>query len=297
MVHGAAGRELCLDDRGRLGPLLDTVDSLLAEYCFANLYLFRKVHHYRVVDGPSPLLAGVGYDGEGFLLPLAGPASFPAALPLLGSDTCLFPVDEGWLGAFPAGAFSHEARSADADYLYPVERLATLAGRKLHGKRNLLKQFLEAHVPVFRAFSAADLPAARDILDGWLTDVGQTAEATDHAACAEAILLHGELGLEGLFFAVDGQPGGFLLGERRRDSYCLHFAKGLRRFKGLYQFMYATLARGLPAGCRYVNFEQDLGKPALQIAKASYLPERLLPKFRVRPSGAPDPSRDFTCAL
>jgi hypothetical protein len=62
----------------------------------------------------------------------------------------------------------------------------------------------------------------------------------------------------------------------------LHFAKGNRKFKGVYQYMFNQFARILPGKYQYMNFEQDLGKLALRIAKSSYHPDQILEKYRLR---------------
>jgi uncharacterized protein len=48
--------------------------------------------------------------------------------------------------------------------------------------------------------------------------------------------------------------------------------------------MYNHFAKILPKQYAFLNFEQDLGKLALRIAKSSYDPDRILKKYRVRPT-------------
>jgi uncharacterized protein len=82
---------------------------------------------------------------------------------------------------------------------------------------------------------------------------------------------------------VNEDPAGFIMGEELNHSmFAFHFAKGKRKYKGMYQFMYNHFAKMLPKKYEVLNFEQDLGKLALKIAKASYNPERMLKKYRVR---------------
>ena len=64
-------------------------------------------------------------------------------------------------------------------------------------------------------------------------------------------------------------------------TFSLHFAKGKRKFKGMYQYMYNHFAKILSGQYQYLNFEQDLGKLALRIAKSSYDPNQVLKKYRL----------------
>ncbi len=74
-----------------------------------------------------------------------------------------------------------------------------------------------------------------------------------------------------------------MLGEEVNDeTYVLHFAKALTKFKGIYQFMFNNFAKVLPPKYRYLNLEQDLDKENLRVFKSSYIPDRMLRKARVR---------------
>lgn len=71
------GKPLALAQRATLAPLLagrwrdrDAVQATLADPWFANLYLFRKAHDWRWLDGDWPCIGGHAYDGTRLLLPL-----------------------------------------------------------------------------------------------------------------------------------------------------------------------------------------------------------------------------------
>ena len=65
------------------------------------------------------------------------------------------------------------------------------------------------------------------------------------------------------------------------DCFAVHFFKGLKQFKGIYQAMYQNLALTLPSSVQWINLEQDLGSAGLRQSKQSYLPDSLLIKWRV----------------
>jgi hypothetical protein len=202
---------------------------------------------------------------------------------LLREVDFLFPVPEEWLGAFDPGDFEISFHDGDADYLYTVEKMSTLAGRKLHKKRNLLKQFTESYRHEARPLTGDRMADARAILDDWLRESGGDASGTDYGPCREALDRYEELVLCGGIVYADGEPAGFALGEEVNDeTFVLHFAKARTKFKGVYQYLFNNFAKILPPKYRYLNLEQDLDQENLRIFKSSYVPDRMLRKARVR---------------
>jgi hypothetical protein len=57
-----AGVALQLDMARQLVPGLSAFGHGISEYCFSNLYLFRHIHQYALLDGDYPCIAGTTYD-------------------------------------------------------------------------------------------------------------------------------------------------------------------------------------------------------------------------------------------
>jgi hypothetical protein len=270
----------------KLGPLGDG----LSEYCFSNLYLFRKVHKYKVILDREIFISGTTYDGSSHLMPVFNPADVDKnyiADVLKGFD-CLYPVSDKALKNIDSKIFSTSFNDDDTDYVYSAEKLKTYRGRKLGRKRNLMKQFLEN-------FTVETFPACtqrkkdiKDILDQWLKDVGHTAAQTDYYSCLEAFTNMDILGLFGFVYYVQNgyaqkEPAGFVLAKEVSPGICvIHFAKGKRKYKGIYQFMFNQFANTYSGRFNYYNFEQDLGNPNFRKTKLSYSPDQMLRKYRVR---------------
>jgi hypothetical protein len=279
--------KLGLEHQALLRDRLKNAGSFLSEFSFANLYLFREVHDYRVVSVPEGIfISGRVYDGSRFLMPAAEirKEQADAVLRLLKDGEFIFPVPEEWLPVFDEKKVSFESSEDDSDYIYTVEKLSAYQGQKLHGQKNLLNQFLSRYVPEAQPLTQDRMDDAREVLETWQEDVGEEKSATDYFPCREASERYDELVLCGGIYYVEGEAAGFIIGEEiRPDMFALHFAKGKRKFKGLYQYMYNHFAKILPKQYAFLNFEQDLGKLALRIAKSSYHPDKVLKKYRVRP--------------
>lgn len=263
---------------------LKSINTPIAEYSFANLYLFRDSHKYKVIFDKEIFVRGMSYDGFRYLMPTVDVTALdPDYLKELLRDVdFLFPIPERWMPAFDKHDFDFVSRTGDMDYIYAVDKMSTYKGRRLHKKRNLLKQFAGS-------YSHKSLPLTEDrkdqalfILDEWRSGSPEPAGETDYYPCRAALKMSEELALCGVIYYAEDEPAGFVLGEElNSETFVLHFAKARTKFKGIYQFMFNSFAKILPVRYRYLNFEQDLEKEALRIAKSSYVPDMMLRKVRV----------------
>jgi hypothetical protein len=276
--------KLGLRHQGLLSSRLKQARAGLSEYTFANLYLFRENHDYHVIVDGDVFVRGKSYDGRVYLMPTADVRTLdPLYLKeLLRSVDFLFPIPELWVPFFGQGDFEITYREGDWDYVYTVEKMSTYGGRRLHKKRNLLKQFIEAHRHDALPLTDERLDEARYVLNDWLKTSEMAPEDTDYGPCLEALDRYEELVLCGGMYYADGEPAGFVLGEEvNEETFVLHFAKARTKFKGIYQYMFNNFAKILPPKYRYLNLEQDLDRENLRVFKSSYVPDVMLKKARV----------------
>jgi hypothetical protein len=278
--------KMALNHKDLLQDRLKSVPVFISEYSFANLYLFRNSHDHHVIrDGEHIFITGKTYDGYSYIMPTQDPRikGLDKLLDLAKAFDLVFPIPQEWLSAFKGSGFEPEVSEGDSDYVFTVEKLSTYKGQKLHSKKNLLNQFLSLYTPVARPLTMDRMPDARKVLENWQKEAGESNEATDYVPCGEALKYYEELVLCGGIYYVEKEPVGFIIGEELNDTmFALHFAKGNRKFKGVYQYMFNQFANILLGKYQYLNFEQDLGKQALRIAKSSYHPDQILEKYRLR---------------
>lgn len=282
---------LALDDRSRLESILRFSGDFLSEYCFSNLYLFRKKHHYSVEEaGGCLFIRGVSYDGLSYVMPcclkqLECPEYREELVAALDHVDMIFPVPSRALAFFSAEEFRFESMQEDLDYIYEREKMRLYPGRRLQSKRNLLYQFLK-NEPNHR-IAEIDDPEARKgaftVLERWQAESGfEVTEDTDYEPCREALELYDRLGLCGFTVFGENGPVGFLIGEPIQDDvFAYHFAKGDKSVKGIYQFLFSAAASRLAEGYSYINMEQDLGNLPLRASKSSYLPDMMAQKYRI----------------
>lgn len=275
---------LSIDHKDLLFERLKNVQTALSEYSFSNLFLFRNSHDYRVLVDHDIFIQGISYDGIPYLMPTSDIRTMEQDYleSMLRQTHMLFPIPEEWLPSFNMDRISATSMDGDTDYVYTVEKMSTYRGRKLHRKRNLLKNFLYRHEGIALPLTQERSVDAEMILNEWQRETGLSEKETDYHACLEALKLYDELVLCGGIYYANGEPAGFLIGEElKSDTFALHFAKARKRFSGIYQYMFNNFAIILPSQYKFINLEQDLDLKTIRAAKSSYLPDRMLRKFRI----------------
>jgi uncharacterized protein len=164
--------------------------------------------------------------------------------------------------------------------IFTLFKLAHYPGRHLDGKRNQGKQFVN-HYEIRKEDLSQYIHDAQHVLDKWQSEHNDNNQ-TDYSSCQEALYNLERLHLHGFIVYADQLPAGFVIGERSAsDYYIVHFSKGVRSIKGIYQYLFQELAKSLEGTCPWINLEQDLGIPTIRNSKLSYHPDMLVKKWRV----------------
>ncbi|RPJ10305.1 MAG: DUF2156 domain-containing protein [Deltaproteobacteria bacterium] len=268
--------------RPLLHPLFQKLEEGVSEFTFANIYLFREQHNYRLSLAPEGTVIILGRDGEQcfFMCPFGLPDQ--SFLEVLFQDQQVMKcVTQSQVVPLTALGYVVTEDRDNFDYLYSREELALLTGRKFQKKRNLIKAFINNYNYEGRPLLEELLPDALQVLDAWQTD---QPSAGDYRAAREALEKCEELQLCGGIYYVDGQPAAYSLGEElaRGTSFVIHFEKALSRYKGIYQFVNQAFASIIPDSYITLNREQDLGNEGLRQAKHSYRPIGYVAKYRAR---------------
>jgi hypothetical protein len=171
----------------------------------------------------------------------------------------------------------------NADYVYRVEDLAELAGRRFHKKRNLVKQCLEAYACKYEPIAPELVTECSAMQDRWCQArrCGRNPGlCNEYLAIRESFDHWKSLQLVGGAIRIDGKIQAFALGETLRSGTAVcHFEKAMPEFQGLGQLINKWYAQYALKGFEFENREQDLGIPGLQQAKKSYHPDHMVDKF------------------
>ncbi len=286
------------DHRELLAPFLQKIQVPLSEYCFANLFFFRSTHDYEILkENNYYFLSGISYDNQKYLMPLQDlreSEEYTSELIRIGREMdydMIFPVPDEWMPSLEKWDLYHDHLEQDSDYLYTVDKMQHYPGRKLHKKRNLLKQYETLYQPHVELLTDDNIQGPLSLLDKWQELSEQEMGDSDYFQCREALIKREQFNLKGAVFYADCEPSGFMIGEAvSKDVFTIHFAKGDVKYKGIYQFMFNRFAEHFCRGYEEINLEQDMGMEGLRKTKRSYLPDRMGIKNRVYfKKTAPDP--------
>ncbi len=183
------------------------------------------------------------------------------------------------------GQFRFHPDRSSCDYVYAVEDLAGLKGRKFQKKRNHVNRFWQSH-PDCRVMplTAENLPSVRAMADSWYAARPEGDFHLEQQALSRAFGRMEELGLEGIVLEEHGTALAMAMGSPlAEDTFDIHFEKAVEEgaYAAVNQAFAARLMEKYP-GLQYLNREDDLGIPGLRQAKLSYNPHHLVVKFWAR---------------
>jgi hypothetical protein len=274
--------EIELADRPQLAPLFRQLREGVSELSCAGIHCFRASHAYRIgrlADG-TYLLTGADKGVPFFICPFALPR--PDLLDeLFRRFSSMKLVTETQAEHLRQAGYVVSEDRDNFDYLYRREDLATLHGRALQKKRNLVHVFEKTHR--YQAFPISNdrVSDALVVLDTWRDHARDHA---DYAPAREALVHAEEFGLTGRIYYVEDKPVGYTMGEEAAAGtmFVVHYEKTVPDMKGLYQVINMDFARSLPPTVTLINREQDLGDPGLRQAKITYRPCGFVKKYRAR---------------
>ncbi len=272
---------LSLEQRPVLHPRFQHLAEGMSDLTFAGIYLFRAAHDYQISRAGEDVFVIAGRDAEPFfMLPFALPSE-EILNSLFDRYRTMKAVSESQAQQLSGmGCRVWEDRD-NFDYLYAREKLATLSGRQLHRKKNLVNLFLRNNQCTAKPLLEEYASDALAILERWRA---QQEQPGDYAAAREAIESMETLQLCGGIFYVEGEAVAYVLGEEvaQGQMFVIHFEKAIlkKAYTGIYQYVNQAFVAALPQKYELVNREQDLGEPGLRRAKESYRPVGFVKKYR-----------------
>ncbi len=187
--------------------------------------------------------------------------------------------------------FEIKNHGAYDDYVYRVEDLALLKGKRYSRKRNLIHQFQRIHSDADRVTVAPIQPEDRDecldFIEEWcqVRDCDSDLEtdlACEKQAAINTIINMDIFQLKGLLLRIDGKVSAYGIAAHLTDEMAaLQYEKAFAHIKGLYQYFDNICAKRLFSGYRYINKESDMGMPGLAKMKKSYYPIMMIKSQRL----------------
>lgn len=189
------------------------------------------------------------------------------------------------------GKFRFHVDRDSFDYVYAINDLADLKGRKFQKKRNHANRF-DADHPNFRILPLDETTRAKAfcLLQQWYKNREQTDPNNDFhlekIAAERAFAFQQQLGLESVVLMDGDEILAFTMGSfLTSDTMDIHFEKAREDIPGAYNAINREFARYLRSkypALRWLNREDDVGLEGLRKAKLSYNPDHLVEKYWAR---------------
>ncbi len=186
---------------------------------------------------------------------------------------------------FP-GKYEIEYQRDAADYVYETEKMISLAGKKLHGKRNHINKFKQNNPDwSYEPLTKENLKECLEMAEEWkkrnLCDEKDEKHA-EFCVTRRALMQFEELGLTGGVLRVENRIVAFTLGEElNKEMFVVHIEKAFAEVQGAYPMINQQFLEHEAGNYRYVNREDDMGAEGLRKAKLSYYPALLQEKGTV----------------
>lgn len=310
-------KPIALESRSEILGFLQNDHFSIADISFGNLYIWKHAREISyAICGGSLLIQTRQTHKEGqtpyFFFPIAGDESSKLeALSALESYAQAngYPLHFERVEArnlpllkqaFPT--ISIEPTPDHFDYVYSVEELLHLSGRKFHKKKNHLNNFLQRYEWELEPITQANAKELAKVARIWLDSnpaKSDDLELECLGICA-ALESFGELGLQGIAVRAREKIAlgsnsidsalleshalpiiAFSFGEAINDEMAvIHIEKAAPNIIGAYQIINQQLLARCFSSLRYANREEDLGIPGLRQAKRGYNPVFMVEKFR-----------------
>ena len=293
-----------LEDKELINYYFAKAPGRSCERTFVNVYLWSRHYKVKFAVIEDALVFRDEGDGFAFSYPAGKDEAVKKALEAL-MEYCrerkcpfrLYNVTEehfaqlcGWFPDIFQIRYDRDA----ADYVYETEKLATLAGKKLHGKRNHINKFKALYPDwSYESLNDDNVEECFQMALKWRNQNGCDDDAEKNAEMCvtlNSLRLYKELGLRGGVLKIGEKIAAFSVGEPLcSDTFVVHIEKAFPDIEGAYPMINQQFVLHECMDYTYVNREEDTGAEGLRKAKLSYRPVFMVEKGIVTEKTGNDP--------
>ena len=174
------------------------------------------------------------------------------------------------------------------DYVYNVDDLAGLIGKKYHKKRNHLNNFKKAH-PNYTVNPVTDANKEKVVkmVEKWYDGRDESGSLNyEREVFSRAMENFSALELEGLALEDNGEVLAVTFASKmNEDTFDVHFEKAIPTVDGAYtaiNYEFANYIKNKYPDVKFLDREEDMGLEGLRKAKQSYYPHHQVVKYRAK---------------
>ncbi len=287
--------EITIDKKEYINSFLKTLDSENSELTFTNFFMWRKSYNVRYAEV------------SGCLVIISRYRSFPY--------TVYFPIGDGnkkaaldevisffknknkdfqirlsgeneieMLNSFYPDEFEVIEDTDSFDYIYNIDDLSKLSGKKYHAKRNFINRFENSYNYSYYTMMPKDKADCVSLFEKWYAEKKDSVPglSESHEAVCELLENWEKLDITGGCIRVDGEMVAFSFGEplnKEKKTVVIHLEHADTAFDGAFPMINKQFLINEWKDYRFANREEDMGLEGLRKAKQSYYPCRMAKKY------------------
>lgn len=292
-------KEVELADKLWMDPLYAIANLGGCHHDFTNVFAWSGIYNHLVARVDDYIVVKVCNNDKVYYFYPAGHGDIQPVIEFMRQDAAENNQEFYFLGLtsenvavldslFP-GKFEYEGNIDYYDYVYLLDKLISLSGKKLQSKRNHINRFKKTYNWSFEEITTVNLKECWEMNVEWciIHDCNEDdmlyKEKCAVTRCFENFT---ELELEGCLLRCDGKVVAYTMGEvLNSTTYVTHIEKAFTDIHGAYQMInheFAVFIKEHHPDMHYVNREEDMGYDGLRRAKQSYYPDRMEEKYTAR---------------
>lgn len=287
-----------LTDKARISRFMAQRPPVIIEHSFNTLFAWQEQHAFEWAIFKDWLIIKTTYQGTTSMLPPLGPRENLAEplgeilhyfetkqLPCLFTEATLSDVSY-LLRTMPHTFKAAPDRNA-ANYIYRVQDLLQLKGKRYHSKKNHLNTFKKTCPQhCFLPLSTRLIPYCIETLEEWCALHDCNVYPTllqEKEAILKLFANFGDLDYLGACMVINGKVEGFTIGEQlNENTVAIQIEKANGDIPGLYAALNQMFLEQFWQKSLYVNRAEDLGLANLRKTKMSYHPCALAMKYHIK---------------
>lgn len=264
------------------------------DYSFTNLLLWSKGENIEYKEEDEILIIRGYYNGvEYYYMPLALEENQETVEKIrkeiekiVSQGHPIGYFTEYWKEKFKDSFTFNENRDY-FDYIYSVEELSTLSGRKFVKKRNRVNKFMKTYDYKYEKVTDKNITEVIEFQKKWLEEhniLPDEKEILYNEFYGIIYLLENfsKLDIKVGLIKVGNKIVAYAIGEQlTEDTVVIHIEKALHEYAGSYQMINLLFLQNEFSSFKYVNREDDFGDEGIREAKLSYNPIDLLKKYDI----------------
>lgn len=186
------------------------------------------------------------------------------------------------------GRVTIESKLGSFDYVYNIDDLATLSGKKYQKKRNHLNNFKKAF-PCYEIeeITLKNIHRVQKMSELWYEEKAKGDKENDlsyeRGALTRALENFEALKLDGIMITHRDRVLAFTMGSRLlSDTFDVQFEKAIPEAYSAINYEFANYIKNKYKDIKFLDREEDMGVEGLRRAKSSYYPHHMTEKYRAR---------------